>query len=89
MASTDHTKSNTGLPSKVLRSTQDWHYWYGMIVTEAMQSEIWQYIDPDSEETLREPTPPPIPPSSVDLSQGEELALKFAMDKYNRKYLDW
>ncbi|TPX13082.1 uncharacterized protein E0L32_006508 [Thyridium curvatum] len=69
----------------ILTNEADWNTWYSHIRLKATDDEIWEYIDPDGDQTLEpprdRPRPPPIPSTTL---QGEQLAtahLEFRMRK--------
>jgi hypothetical protein len=75
---------------KILSSPRDWTEWYGMTKTHAIQMRIWQYLDPEMEdseiEVLVEPIRPEIPAanSSPELISQFSYRLKFYEMDYNK-----
>ena len=82
--STDSTKN-----TRILRTTRDWHTWYGSIATQAMQLEVWEYLDPQSSKELTEPTQPSIPDVDSVLTNVQELIFKLNFEKYSRNHAAW
>ena len=82
--SSDSTKN-----TRILRTTRDWHTWYGSIATQAMQLEVWEYLDPQSTKELTEPTQPSIPDGDSVLTNVQELIFKLNFEKYSRNHAAW
>jgi hypothetical protein len=74
--------------TKILRSTRDWHAWYGMITTQAIQLRIWDYLDPTKDTVLTEPERPQVP-ATLD-NALTEINFKLEIEEYRdqkAKYL--
>ncbi|MBC7849792.1 MAG: hypothetical protein H7Y31_08650, partial [Chitinophagaceae bacterium] len=73
----------------MLKSTRDWHVWYGSVVTQATQLRVWDYINPESEKELQKPTRPQRPASDAELSSTAELLLKMELEEYKEEFSIW
>ncbi len=45
----------------MLQSAEDWHRWYSVLRTNAINRDVWDYVNPDS--TTPMPTLPDVPES--------------------------
>jgi hypothetical protein len=82
------SSTTTVAATKILRSTRDWHAWYGMITTQAIQLRIWDYLDPTKDTVLTEPERPQVP-ATLD-NALTEINFKLEIEEYRdqkAKYL--
>jgi hypothetical protein len=77
------TSSSNLLSAKVLRSDRDWYIWFGSIMNQAIQLEVWDYINPKKDNVLTEPIYP------VPLEDADENLITLIQYKVQLYQYKW
>lgn len=90
---------NASVEQVILSTSSDWVEWFELIKTGAIQAEIWDFVNPNTNEddlrTCSEPDEPTV--ASVmegargykDLDEYQREDLKDLKERYKRKYKEY